>query len=34
MSGPKWMVIANPKAGKNKVLEEWTLIDQALTIWD
>ena len=30
MSGPKWMVIANPKAGKNKVLEEWTLIDQAL----
>lgn len=24
------MVIANPKAGKNKVLEEWFLIDQAL----
>lgn len=30
MTGPKWMVIANPKAGKNKVLEEWTLIDRAL----
>lgn len=30
MSKPKWMVIANPKAGKNKVLEEWFLIDAAL----
>lgn len=30
MSSPKWMVIANPKAGKNKVLEEWHLIDKAL----
>lgn len=30
MSNPKWMVIANPKAGKNKVLEEWHLIDSAL----
>lgn len=25
------MVIANPKAGKNRVLEEWFLIDQALS---
>lgn len=30
MDRPKWMVIANPKAGKNKVLEEWPLIDDAL----
>ncbi len=30
MNGAKWMVIANPKAGKNKVLEEWHLIDGAL----
>ena len=30
MSNSKWMVIANPKAGKNKVLEEWHLIDSAL----
>lgn len=30
MSRQKWMVIANPKAGKNKVLEEWSQIDKAL----
>lgn len=30
MDTPKWMVIANPKAGKNKVLEQWPQIDAAL----